>query len=267
MRSQPFRLSLAGRTLGAVANEQEPGAYVTRMQCPHRQDQRPLVLLRSEPSNAEEKWRGSRDRQRSARLGPAPRHRRRLDAIADRRQPGAGTHARQSRCPTRRCRVRHRDEGVHRRCPGGVVRLLSGLGDQPRQMLGSYHPRPGRRARDNQRMPLPADAGMDVQHVGAQGVEQRRFLRGGKGSCLEVCGMRRHRKARRHLRKGEGDTVGAGKSNSQRQHVLADARRLAAIGCKQNLERFSHAPPKPVTPARPRAGDASQAPGPPPGPC
>ena len=105
--------------------------------------------------------------ERRAGLGAGADDGRRLDAVPDHDETGAGAEAGERRRPGRRRRLRDRDEGVDG-CRGrGVIRLLGGLGDEPRQVLGPHNAHARSGAGGGKRLALPADAGVDVQEAGA----------------------------------------------------------------------------------------------------
>ena len=179
-----LRLGLAGGALGALADEEQTGAQAAGVKRAHGPDQGALVLLGGEAADAEEERRVLRDAERRAGLGAGADDGRRLDAVPDRDEPGAGAEAGERRRPGRRRRLRDRDEGVDGRGGRGVVRLLGGIGDEPRQVLGPHdaHARGGAGARQGRGPPSRCRRG----RAGGRGARRR----GGRPRRVKVTASR-----------------------------------------------------------------------------
>ena len=167
-----MRFCLAGAALGTFADKQETGVQTAGMEHAHGPDEGALVLLGGETADAEEERRVLRDAERRAGLGAGAVDARRLDAVADHGKSRADAEAGARGHPGRGRRLGDGDEGIDGRGGGGVVRLLRGIGDEPRQVLGPHdrHARGGAGGRKG--VALPADPGVHVQEAGAHGVEE-----------------------------------------------------------------------------------------------
>ena len=166
----PLRLCRAGGALGALADHEQAGIQAAGVKRAHGPDDGALILLGGEAADAQEERRVLRDVERRAGLGAGADDGRRLDAVLDHNETGAEAEAGACRLPGRRRRLRNRDEGVDGLGGRGVVRLLGGIGDEPRQVLGPHDAYARGGAGGGKGVALPADPGVDVQEAGAHGL-------------------------------------------------------------------------------------------------
>ena len=265
-------LRLARRPPLAFPHQRQPHRPALVAQEGTGVQKRSVILLRRKARNAEEK-RAQRDPEPLAYLAPRKPSGRRQHPVRDGGKPRPRPKPGQRRPPGRGGGVGHRDERIDARRRAGVVLLLPGIGDEPRQMLGPHHRRSCCATLKRQALTLPADAGMDMQHVRSplrqEGPEARRVV-GVDRDRVEPGRPRPRGKGRTDpgFREGDDDAVVPGEASRQRQHVMADPGRIAAVGREDDPETLAiHRRPSPPPCPAPPAADGSPGRGPRPGPC